>query len=101
MKLSSAEIKRLNITKTAKKGRSYSDYEGNKYTGQADGTLLAENKSNKTRIFEQDTTTRISTNEKDIDALEKDIKLKEYTTTVDAKLKDLECKLIAMNIVLG
>jgi hypothetical protein len=100
MKISKQEIKRINSTKSARKGKIYSDFSGSTYIGQADGSLLPGTKSQKDKLRDKDIDKRLSSAEDDIDVLETDITLKEYTTDVDAKLKALECKLIAMNIVL-
>ena len=101
MKVSNQEIKRLNSTRSARKGKIYSSFDGKQYVGQADGTLLPNTKSNKQKLYEKDLSKRLEQAEGDIDTLEADIVLKEYTTDVDAKLKALECKLLAFNIVMS
>ena len=101
MRLSKEDIKSINKKRSAIKGRIYSSFEGGTFVGQADGSLLPNTKSIKEKKYDADISTRLDAAEADIDNLEEDIVLKEYTTDVDAKLKALECKLLAFNIVMG
>lgn len=98
MRVSKKDIQSINKNRSARKGRLYSTFEGNKYMGQDDGTLLPYNKSIKDKQADKALEARVASNEKDIDNLED---TKEDIVDVDAKLSKLECKLIAMNIVLG
>ena len=98
MKISKSDIQNINRKRSARKGKIYSSFEGNSYIGQKDGTLVPYTKSHKERQQDKALEARVATNETDIDDLEL---TKDDIVSVDAKLASLECKLIAMNIVLG
>ena len=101
MKVSKKDIQSINRSRSARKGRIYSSFTGEKYVGQVDGTLLPDIKSIKEKQYDADIASRLAAAEEDIDVLEADIVLKDYITDVDAKLKKLECKLLAFNIVMS
>lgn len=95
MKLSKKDIQVINSKRSARPGKIYSDFNGTKYIGQKDGSLTEYKKATKDILKDRKTEGRIFTNEKDIEALEEeDVELR-------ALIKKTECKLIAMNIVLG
>jgi hypothetical protein len=102
MKLSKSDIRTIQSTRRAKEGVTYTDFSGNTYIGTSVGTLRLLNsldvKQSKTI---KSNNVSIESNTDRINNLEEDIALKEYTTDVDAKLKKLECKLIAFNIVMS
>lgn len=98
MKVSKKDIQNINRTRSARKGRIYSSFDGNTYVGQDNGTLLPQGKSIKDKQADRALEARVTTNEEDIDKLEE---TKDDIVDVDAKLKALECKLLAFNIVMG
>jgi hypothetical protein len=95
MKVSKKDIQSINRNKSARKGRLYSTFDGKLYVGQDDGTLLPSKKSIKEKQQDAILEARVSTNESDIDILE------DEDVAIRAEIKRTECKLIAMNIVLG
>ena len=98
MKVSKEDIKAINKSRSARKGRLYSAFGGGTYVGQADGTLLPDSKSIKDKQADIALEARIATNERDISDLDL---IKDDIVDVDKKLKELECKLLAFNIVMG
>lgn len=102
MKLSKSDIQTIQSKRKAKEGITYTDFSGNTYIGTSVGTLRLLNsldvKQSKTI---KSNNVSIENNRGSINDLKEDVSLKEYTTDVDAKLKKLECKLIAFNIVMS
>jgi hypothetical protein len=108
MRLSKSDIRTIQSKRKAKEGITYTDFSGNTYIGTSVGTLKLLNsldvkqskgiKSNNVSI--ENNRDSINDLQDELDDLKEDVALKEYTTDVDAKLKKLECKLIAFNIVM-
>ena len=100
MRISEQDIKSINKKRTAKVGVRYYTSNGFTYVGQQNGSLLLYTESNTNKKKDFDISNRLTQAEKDIDDVEEEILLKDYITDVDTKLSKLECKLIAMSIVL-
>jgi len=101
MRVSKQDIQSINRNRSARNGQIYTSFEGLSFIGTKSGTLVPHVISIKDRQADRALETRVGANETNIVTLKKEDLLKEYTTTVDSKLASLECKLIAMNIVLG
>ena len=105
MRVSKEEIQNINRNRSARNGQIYTSFEGLSFIGTKSGNLAPHVVSIKEKQADRALEARVATNETNIVALKKeDIRLentKEDTVTVDSKLASLECKLIAMNIVLG
>ena len=94
MRVSKKDIQSINKNRSARKGKIYITFDGKKYVGQDNGSLLPDTKSIKEKQADAALEARVSTNENDIEDLEKE------DVEIRTEIKKLECKLIARNIVL-
>jgi len=105
MRVSKEDIKSINKNRSARNGQIYTSFEGQSFIGIKNGTLAPHILSTKDKQTASNLEARMKAAESNIVNLKtEDTRLelnKEDTVTVDSKLSELECKLIAMNIVLG
>jgi hypothetical protein len=95
VKLSKKDIQVVNSKRSARPGKIYSTFDGTKYVGQNDGSLDVDKKSNKERQAEK------AQDKKLVDLSSEIENLKEEDKAIRELISKTECKLIAMNIVLG